>query len=427
MIISLSVLSTGCAKLQKATPSFLPERPTIVRADLNETRIQTDTYLMLAIDATSRHDFKTASKYFEIVFDKTGDRAYITEAIKNEIMLRDFPRIKKLLDKGLAKYPEDLELNRYLAAYYIDIKAYEKASEVARKLLAKKRDERNLEIAGMSARALGKSKIALKYFKEAYAKNKSARAALNLADILYSDLGREDEAIRLLETHSRIEGCSEAVCFRLVQIYSKREEIEPLIDIYRRLYKTTKKPQFAQKVIELYLYQKRFDKAIAYVKKNGLGDDLLLDLYTQRKMFKKAYRLAMKLYKERGASHYLARAAILQYESAKRKNDPKLLRSVVEKFEKALQDLDDPLFENYYGYLLIDHDIDIEKGIRWVRKALEKEPDSLFYLDSLAWGLYKLGRCEEAYTILNPLMNRTEEAEIIEHFEKIKACREKKE
>jgi len=427
LIIPLLLTLTGCAKLQKATSSFLPERPTIVQADLNETRIQTDTYLMLAIDATGRHDFKTASKYFEILFDKTGKRSYIAEAVKNEIMLRNFPRIKKLLDKGLAKFPDDMELNRYLAAYYIDVKAYKKAYHIAMKLLSKKRDERNLEIAGMSARALGNTKSALKYFKEAYKKSRSARTALHLADLLYTDLGREEEAIRLLETHSRMEGCSEAICFRLVQIYSQKEEIEPLIDLYQRLYKATQRARFAQKVIELYLYQNRFDKAIRYVKKERLGDDLLLDLYTQRKMYKKAYKLAMRLYKERGASHYLARAAVLQYESAKRKKDPRLLKSVMGKFEKALRDLDDPLFENYYGYLLIDHDIDIEKGIKWVQKALRQEPDSLFYLDSLAWGYYKLGKCETAYKIMKPLMDRTDEPEIIEHFEKIKACREKKE
>ena len=47
-------------------------------------------------------------------------------------------------------------------------------------------------------------------------------------------------------------------------------------------------------------------------------------------------------------------------------------------------------------YEVITNDVDPEAGIGYVKAALQQEPASPFYLDSLAWGYYKLGRCSEA-------------------------------
>ena len=75
--------------------------------------------------------------------------------------------------------------------------------------------------------------------------------------------------------------------------------------------------------------------------------------------------------------------------------------------------------------MLIDHDIDVEKGIELVQKALKAEPDSLYYIDTLAWGYYKLGKCKDAYTLLKPYESDRSQPEVIEHLEKIKACLKK--
>lgn len=55
---------------------------------------------------------------------------------------------------------------------------------------------------------------------------------------------------------------------------------------------------------------------------------------------------------------------------------------------------------NYYGYTLVDRDLDIEKGGVLIDKALVIEPSSEAYLDSKAWYLYKTGNYKEALTIL---------------------------
>ncbi|MDR2593854.1 MAG: hypothetical protein LBC87_03700 [Fibromonadaceae bacterium] len=58
---------------------------------------------------------------------------------------------------------------------------------------------------------------------------------------------------------------------------------------------------------------------------------------------------------------------------------------------------------NNLGYMLIDHDKDVNKGLSLVEKALHFMPEESSYLDSKAWGLYKVGKYEEALKILEKL------------------------
>jgi predicted Zn-dependent protease len=58
---------------------------------------------------------------------------------------------------------------------------------------------------------------------------------------------------------------------------------------------------------------------------------------------------------------------------------------------------------NNLGYMLIDRDLDIERGIVLVDKALTYSPKEQSYLDSKAWGLYKIGKHKEALEILEKL------------------------
>ena len=49
----------------------------------------------------------------------------------------------------------------------------------------------------------------------------------------------------------------------------------------------------------------------------------------------------------------------------------------------------------YLKLHLIDHDIDIKRGIKYVKEALKIEQVSSFYKDSLAWGYFKLRQCKK--------------------------------
>ncbi|MFA6629459.1 MAG: hypothetical protein WCS55_06790, partial [Sulfuricurvum sp.] len=107
--------------------------------------------------------------------------------------------------------------------------------------------------------------------------------------------------------------------------------------------------------------------------------------------------------------------------------DPALVASVIEGLKKASTDLEEPLYLNYLGYLMIDHDVNVSEGMEYVRRALEKQPDSPFYIDSLAWGNYKLGKCAEALRLIKQVesMIGTDEQEVKDHLKAIQACQVK--
>lgn len=55
---------------------------------------------------------------------------------------------------------------------------------------------------------------------------------------------------------------------------------------------------------------------------------------------------------------------------------------------------------NYLGYMWIDRGAEIEEGLALVRRALQIDSNNGAYVDSLGWGLFRLGRFAEASEVL---------------------------
>ena len=51
---------------------------------------------------------------------------------------------------------------------------------------------------------------------------------------------------------------------------------------------------------------------------------------------------------------------------------------------------------NYLGYWLLEEDGDPEEALGFIRKAIELQPQNGFFMDSLGWGYFKLGRLDQA-------------------------------
>jgi lipopolysaccharide biosynthesis regulator YciM len=268
--------------------------------------------------------------------------------------------------------------------------------------------------------------MSLKYYDTVYKKANDEASLLMIVELLDNHLNKTNEAISYLETHSRMQGCTKAVCYKLIQIYGKNKNIKGLISVYRRLYEKFGQKEDASKVVELLIYDNNQKEAIEFLKKSKHDPDTLIQLYASKKEFAKAYDTAKEIYEEAGDLHYLGLMAVYEYEGAKKKDSKALLDSVSKKFERVVQKSKDPLFLNYYGYLLIDHSIDIKKGISLVQKALIYEPQSPYYIDSLAWGYYKLNECKKALETIEPIIDKTNEPEVLEHYELILDCIRKK-
>ena len=75
----------------------------------------------------------------------------------------------------------------------------------------------------------------------------------------------------------------------------------------------------------------------------------------------------------------------------------KQYQKAVDFYERALEmDQNNTTALNGLGYILADSDIDIKRGIKLCRKAVDKKPQSAAYMDSLGWAHFKNGDVNEA-------------------------------
>ncbi|RUM66662.1 MAG: hypothetical protein DSZ06_02905 [Sulfurospirillum sp.] len=395
----------------------------MVQLGADATYSKDDFYLLAALDAKYLGDKESAAKYFEKLYFDTKNLDFAYEALKWYGSIKDFKKVKEILNQALKDHPNDINLKRYSVAFYIDTKDFKTADKLIGTIpldsSPKMQDAQKMLRATIDL-GLGKTQKALKFFKDKYNKNKTANNALVLSDLL-ERVGKVDEAIKVLKNHTDFIECDENICARLITYYKDKNEVDPIIDLTKRLYKKTKKLSYANMLITLYRYIDDKDKAIDFLKKNHINDRLLLDLYLSKKDYKSAKELAKRLYSESGDLDMLAQLMMIEYESREKK-DKKFLNYFSKNFDRVVQHIDDPIYNNFYGYVLIDENIDVKKGMQLVKKALAKKPKAPFFIDSLAWGYYRNGDCQKALETIEPIVEGAKAKEIKDHYKKIREC-----
>jgi tetratricopeptide (TPR) repeat protein len=247
-----------------------------------------------------------------------------------------------------------------------------------------------------------------------------------MTDIMDEFTGERKKAIQLLETHRRMNIVSHDVYVKLLLLYQKEKDIDGILETYKALYKQDNDPQYLTKIIDAYIYKRDLDGAIAFLEADQSRNDILYELYKAKKYFSKALALVDKLYEEDKNSKWIAEKGVLLFENSEDKNDKKMIQDVISHFEKAIAlGNDDSIYLNYYGYTLIDKEVNVKKGISVIENALIQQPDNMYYLDSLAWGYYKQRDCDKAYKLMKRVVDEEglEEEEIIEHWDAIKQCK----
>ncbi len=380
-----------------------------------------DNLIFQALLYQQKGEYANAKQVYHLLYEQSQKRVYLSELASISFMINDKEAMSYIME-GIKKYPQEAHFNRLLVGQYIKEKRYEEAEKELLKLLAEEKSVQHLSIAGNLYLQMKAYDVALKYFESAYKQEPSEELLTNIVELLYRFLGRKGDALSYLETYASTEGCGQSVCVRLIDIYGKERNVNGLISTYKKIYKEHPNEEVAKKIVELLLYIKDTKGAIAFLDKKGQHPDLLLQIYVNLKRFTDAYALAEKLYNETKNLDYLGKMAIYEYEVNKTKLSLEVLQSITKKFDEVTSQLRDSVYLNYYGYLLIDHDIDIARGISLVQRALELEPNSPYYLDSLAWGLYKQGKCAEAYEIMKYFGEHVYEEEVLVHMEAIKKC-----
>jgi Flp pilus assembly protein TadD len=57
---------------------------------------------------------------------------------------------------------------------------------------------------------------------------------------------------------------------------------------------------------------------------------------------------------------------------------------------------DEPEVLNYLGYSWIDQGINLDDGMKMIKRAVEQRPDDGYIVDSLGWAYYRIGNYDDA-------------------------------
>ncbi|RXK08086.1 hypothetical protein CRU97_01695 [Halarcobacter bivalviorum] len=422
LVVLLSIfIFLGC--------SFQPNN-TLVKYDFEYKPYQNENELILhALEYIKEGNRIKASNLFLELFHKTLNDEYLFEYARLAFSIRKYDEIINVIESNQNSIVRNEE--KVLKIYILSLmqkKELDKVKTNLDKLLKISKSDSNKELLANYYLLKKDYKEAKDIFEEVYEKSLTSATLLNLVDIMYTYLGEKKEAINYLESHLNIYGCDNLVCSKLLGFYQEQNDIDGVISVLKRTYTSFKENDNVYtldkvyKLLMYYLEKKDIKEAIAFLEETGANDERLFVLYQNARMPEKAFALVKKLYDETGNLDYLAQIAMLEFEVAKDRKE--VLPSVIKKFEDVLAVLDNHIYQNYLGYILIDFDIDVKKGLGLVNKALEKAPNNLAYIDSLAWGQYKLGDCKNAKINMKKVVDSTglNDEEIRIHWEKIKEC-----
>lgn len=421
LTIFLLISSIGCAK----------QNQNIIKSAPN---YQEDLFIMLALDSEKNSDSLGSFQYYNELYKLTKKKTYLKKAIGYSLRINDFKQTLSLTKTALKEFPEDKKLFRQQYILALTLQGdYKAALKEAKTLLKEDKSSSSYEMVANVYYSMKDYKEAIKYYESAYAKNQNEETLIKLTNILYNYLKQKDVALAYLETYVQTNKCNPKICNKLMLIYQEQGNIDGMLSILTRMYNQykndpthTKTTLFIQNLIISLLEKKDIKKAIKFLEETKIDQNKLINLYYQDRQLDKALKLTKKLYNQTKDPELLGKIAMYRFELADNKREA--LKHVMANFELALSSgIDNAAFQNYYGYLLIDYDIDAQKGINLVKQALKKAPNNIAYLDSLAWGYYKVNDCENAYQVMSKVMSltTTKDPEIQLHWSRIKDCKNK--
>lgn len=386
-----------------------------------------DTFALYALDAQARQKYHQASEFFSELYKQTAKKEYLYQSLRMLEQSNDMITLSQRTTSALSKSPGDTTLKRFEIVALLKEGNFAEASQKALLLSEESKNAQDYLLYGESRLKLGDYRGSLSALKKSYLLTYDETTADRIAIIQYAQLGEKSEAIKFLKDHIGTQGNSLVIGKRLGSLYADSGFLNDAASMYEQTYDAFNDTALAEEILKIYLYQQDFPKTTALLEKSHINDPLLLDLYVKAKAFDKASSLAQSLYERENNPLYLAQSSVFKYEGAVNRNDPATLLSVIEGLKKANADMEEPLYLNYLGYLMIDHNIDVDEGMGYVRRALAKQPDSAFYIDSLAWGYYKQNNCHEAQRLIKQVesMIGNDEHEVQEHLKAIQTCKTK--
>lgn len=399
------------------------------------TEEQEDLFIMMALDSEKKQNPIKSFKYYDKLYKSTQKQDYLKKAIFYSYRAQKFQDMYRLSQIAIKEFPKYYEY--YTQQKIIALLSQTKTTQAlkeAKRLIKKYPNATSYEIMANVLYAKADYENSLKFYESAYTINQNETTLIKLTTILYTYLNKKDVALAYLETYVQTKGCTKRVCDKLMLIYQEQGNVDGMISILNRMYvKYKRNPALKkttliiQNLIVTLLENKDIKEAIKFLERANIDQAKLINLYYQDGQLEKALKMTRKLYRKTRKPDLLGKIAMYEFELATDKQ--KVMKHVIANFELALSSgINNASYQNYYGYLLIDFNINVKKGIKLVKKALKTAPNNVAYLDSLAWGYYKLGKCNQALTIMKRVINVTglKDQEIKLHWNNIKECKKGK-
>lgn len=379
------------------------------REALRLKRDYKEAYLSLAaaLHTLSRHDEETI--VYRQALDALPDDLHLLEAIGKQLLAREHKAEALEFLNQLVKFkPQDVELRISIGRAYIDLGRYDEAVQANQDAIHIKHDS-----AG-AYHNLGWAYYKLKRYQEAL----SAFENVVTLEPGYFDLHRVFSNIGLV--YIRLQRYEEAVsaCKRAIQIDPSN-------------------PYGYTGLADAYYFQERYDQALEMYKRGieiGGVDDYMVygnlgSLYLElgnvpeaEKAFRDAIRykpdfsqgyveLADTLYRQRRIAE--AEAALRDAVRIEPGNpDYHLLLGVFLGHTRKTTEAEDeyrlvlgmqpnkPLALNNLGYLILERNGNATEALQMIQRANDAEPGNGYFLDSLGWAYFKLGKLDEAQPYL---------------------------
>lgn len=395
--------------------------------------VNEDDMVNEALNAIELKQYAQARDLYLLLYEESGKIEYLRESILVSAYLND-PQgtINLILSFQKENKDYDLEIEKVLADSYLRLGDVKNSIITIEKIKTKENSPLVHEILGNLYYQSNRIEDALMELNKAYDESHSERSLEKLISI-YSNTQNNERIGDLLNTHLEKYGCSQDLCKRSIEFYVKTKQISRVERLLKRIEEQSPTIQNATNLIAVYAYSKKYDEAIEVAKKYPLNRSILLELYVGKGDFAQASAQAKLIYDESKNPEMLILSEIYRFELIQKNPSKEDLKSMIanlkegiaqlKKEEKAPQGL--PEYLNFLGYLMIDYDLDIKGGMKYVQEALDQSPNSYEFLDSLAWGYYKLGDCQKAKELFSkiPQSKISELNELKDHQKTLLNCK----
>ena len=371
-----------------------------------------DDYIIKALTDESSGDLKDALKIYKFLYKKTDKNIYFEKYLSMLYNLGKYSEVIKQSDKFLSEKWDDEVFKLKIFALLQEKKLNEAKNELLSKF--NKKSEFFYTMMAFILTKEHQYKQAVNYAKSGYALNPSKKNLLNLSDVLINEK-KYNEAIAYLQTYLNQKGCDYDVCLKLASIYKEVYDIPNLANMYEKLGQFDKKYYIL--ALNYYMDEGDYKNAVRIVNKYNLNEEYLMYIYEEMKKYKKAALVALNLYIKTDDVKYLLKYTIFIYKASPNKQTAK---DVIKRLEYIKNYIKTPFVYNFLGYLLIDYNINPKKGLKYVQKAINLNPSNIDYIDSLAWGYYKLHKCKNAWDIIKSI--ESDDKTVLLHKKLIKRC-----